>query len=231
MYYEQRFFSYYLVIMYFCIPHYCELAPPFTLIRASAHSLLRFSTAADKSEWFLWFWATQESPRQSHIFKTMYVAAKEKYERKITSGNKTNDTSVGDYRKITALLPQISGKPHTCSDCRVELQIFHVCVLTSLAKAHKFVLDVVIATLYKCLAEDKSSSLFGIKQWRGTSNHPENLMNRVRLISTRGLAAVPQPLQLILFCKAHLWIYLLCSVLRFYITGTYGMCDISFFLV
>lgn len=150
---------------------------------------------------------------------------------KLQVGTRPTDTSVADYRKITALLPQISGKPHTCSDCRVELQIFHVCVLTSLAKAHKFVLDVVIATLYKCLAEDKSSSLFGIKQWRGTSNHPENLMNRVRLISTRGLAAVPQPLQLILFCKAHLWIYLLCSVLRFYITGTYGMCDISFFLV
>lgn len=99
MYYEQRFFSYYLVIMYFCVPHYCELAPPFTLIRASAHSLLRFSTAADKSEWFLWFWATQESPSQSHIFKTMYVAAKEKYERKITSGNKTNWYKCGRLQK------------------------------------------------------------------------------------------------------------------------------------
>lgn len=57
------------------------------------------------------------------------------------------------------------------------------------AKAHGFVLEAGTTSRSKCLAEDESSSLLGIRQWPGTINHPERLKNRPKLISPRGLSA------------------------------------------
>lgn len=76
--------------------------------------------------------------------------------------------------------------------------------LTSLTKACKCVLEVVIATICKCWAGGKIIFLFGIKRSQGTSNHPQHLMDRAQLISTSGLTAVLQPLKLIVAAKAHL---------------------------
>lgn len=101
---------------------------------------------------------------------------------------------------------------------------------TSLAKAHKRVLEVVIATLCKCLAEDKSPSLFGIKQCQGTSNHPQHLMKRVQLIRTRGLTAAPRPLKLILAAKTHLRSHLLCSLSSKFTLQACRACFVHFFI-
>lgn len=84
------------------------------------------------------------------------------------------------------------------SFCSFRLFMFSVLWLTSLTKACKFVLEVVIVTsTCKCRAKDKSFSLFGMKQWQGTSNHRQRVADRVQLISTSGLRAVLQPLKLI----------------------------------
>lgn len=53
----------------------------------------------------------------------------------------------------------VSVQLHTCSEWRVS-DVSHGVS----SKIITFVLEVVIATLCKCLAGDKSSSLFGIKQ-------------------------------------------------------------------
>lgn len=74
---------------------------------------------------------------------------------------------MGDYStmKITALKEDYELKKSVGSLTHVVTVDFPgILCLMSLAKAHKFALEVVIATRCEGLAEDKSSSMFGIKQ-------------------------------------------------------------------